>query len=85
MNEVTKKRVSDTLDILLVSMIAVSVIYSFFKYYIRNDYVLFTKEKCDPAFEECLSEECDLDDPRCLPTEGGSMYYKETYEKANLE
>ncbi len=64
-------------------LVAISVGFSFYKYYVKKDYLLYIKEGCDPSYEECLVEECDREDPRCLPSENGLMYYKEVYQKAN--
>jgi len=73
---------SDILLILAAVMIVFSVVFSFYKYYVVRDYSLYVKESCDPLLEECLSEECDVEDPRCAPAEDGLMYYKETYIQA---
>lgn len=82
MQSESNKVQSDILLILAVIMIAFSVAFSFYKYYVVKDYLLYVKESCDPQLEECLSEECDIEDPRCAPSEDGLMHYKETYIQA---
>lgn len=85
MQEKNKGRISNTLVIIVVTLIAVSVICSFYKYFNKRDYTVYFKETCDPSFEECLSEECDIEDPRCKPLEDGLMYYKEVYQGASVQ
>ncbi len=82
MQSESNKVQSDKLLILAAIMIVFSVGLSFYRYYVVRDYSLYVKESCNPVLEECLSEECDIEDPRCAPSEDGLMYYKETYMQA---
>lgn len=82
MQSESKGAQSDKLLILAAIMIVFSVAFTFYKYYVVRDYTLYVKKSCDPQLEECLSEECDIEDPRCAPSEDGPMYYKETYIQA---
>jgi hypothetical protein len=75
--------ISDFVTVLAVLVIAGSVVFSFYTYYVQKDYALYIKASCDPATEECLSEECDEEDPRCINTTDGIIYYKEVYEESS--
>ena len=81
MQEKTEKTASNTLLVIVTLLVASSVVFSFYKYFVKRDYTVYLKESCDPATEECLSEECDSEDPRCKPSAGGLMYYKEVYRE----
>lgn len=68
---------------LTIILIVASAALSFYRYYVLGDYTLYIKEDCNPNYEECLSEECEDGDPRCIPSEDGFRYYKESYQTAS--
>jgi len=71
-------------SLVMIATVVVSVGFSFYKYYFLKDYTVYLKDLCDPNISECLSEECDVEDPRCKPSEDGLMYYQESYRKADI-
>lgn len=57
--------------LLFISLIvAISLFLSFYKYFIKQDFLIEAKIPCSPENESCFTEECDISDPRCLGNNG---------------
>lgn len=72
--------------IIVTMAIVFSVAYSFYRYFIQGDYLLYVKVPCDSTLEKCFIHECDLDDVRCSGLQDQKYYYKIIMKKAyNIE
>jgi hypothetical protein len=70
------------LGLFVVFSIIISVSLSFYKYYIKRDYLLYIKGLCDPLREKCFVHECESDDIRCSSLPDQKFYYKILMKKA---
>lgn len=63
------------LFILFVLIIISGSIYLVFdKYFIKRDFLIEAKIQCDPDYESCFTEACDIGDPRCVGTDGNLSF-----------
>lgn len=65
----------------VVTSVMLSVIFSFYKFYIKEDFLIYLKAFCDPQKEACFMQQCDETDVRCTPLVDGKFYYKIIYRK----
>ena len=49
----------------LVALFAVSLGFSFYKFYIVRDYIVYGHTECDPSINRCFVSECDPESGEC--------------------
>lgn len=77
MNQTETSKGSKFLAFLVFGSIFVAMVASFFRYYIKNDFLLYIKAPCDPMTDSCFAEECEAEDVRCG---NNYLYYKIVYK-----
>lgn len=81
MNDIQSSRGSKLLFLFILFSIIFAILLSFTKYYLKNDFLLYIKEPCNPQLETCFLHECEEDDVRCSSLKDGKFYYKILYKK----
>ena len=67
-------------------LIAISVLVTFFKYFVQKDYYIKAEAECDPYTEKCFVYVCDPETEKDCPEDEGerTSYYKYIEKKAYL-
>ena len=81
MADIETARGSTFLIVCTVLCVLLAVSFSFFKYFLERDFLLFVKESCDPSKESCFVHECETDDVRCSQLSTGKFFYKIVFKK----
>jgi len=73
-----EKFYSKILFILLLSLLMILISSSYYKYIIKEDFILYAEVSCDPSFESCFIYECSEEDENC-DSNDPNQYYKIIY------
>jgi hypothetical protein len=66
---------------LLISVIVLTLLYSFYKFYFVSKYITYDFAPCTPEEKNCFVRECAEDDPRCINSAIGGQFYFSIVEK----
>lgn len=71
------KQYTKYLWVVFLTLTAISVAVSFYRFYILRDYEITAQVTCDPAQEKCFIQECDPEVEVCTgDTAKDTTYYK---------
>lgn len=74
---------SKILLVLAVSLLAISVSASYYRYVVLNDYTIKAEIDCDPLYESCFVYICDPAEEECTGVpEEDTWYYKNFFRNA---
>ncbi len=60
--------------LILFTLVLLTLTFSYYKYYVKTDFIAYGVTACDPELYTCFVTECMEDDPRCSETSIDGLY-----------